>query len=114
MEEEKSGDEGVERSEGSPSKKGGGGSSGGNKAKMISVVVGVVVLLVAMIQFTRMSQRQMRVLELEIMLEQDRAQEAFREKAKQKRYDTRENNRQAEMLESQFKPMNQTGHPRAP
>ncbi|MEO5344864.1 MAG: hypothetical protein H7834_00625 [Magnetococcus sp. YQC-9] len=110
MEEEKSGgEEGSERAE-APSKKGGGSNNEGNKAKIISVVVGVVVILVAMIQFTRMSQRQMRALELEMMLEQDRAQETFREKAKQKRYDTRENNKQAELLESQFKPLNQSGH----
>ncbi|MBF0341239.1 MAG: hypothetical protein HQL95_09815 [Magnetococcales bacterium] len=85
-----------------------------SNSKMISVIVGVVVLLVAMLQFTRMSQRQMRELEMENVLQQNRAQEEFREKAQKKRYDINENNKQAEMLESQFKPLNQTGHPKEP
>ncbi|MBF0192624.1 MAG: hypothetical protein HQL99_16030 [Magnetococcales bacterium] len=113
MEEENNGDERPERAEG-PSRKPAPQDSDSSKSKMISVVVGVVVVLVALLQFTRASQQQMRELELEHTLQQNRAQEVFREKAQQRRFDTIENNKQAEMLESQFKPMDQTNHPREP
>ncbi|MBF0271851.1 MAG: hypothetical protein HQL98_07305 [Magnetococcales bacterium] len=113
MEDENNNDERPERSEG-PSRRPSPQDGDSSKSKMISVVVGIIVVLVALLQFTRVSQRQLREMELEQILQQNRAQETFREKAQQRRFDTLENNKQAEMLESQFKPMNQTVHPREP
>lgn len=112
MEDENSSDERAERSEGSSRK--GKAPAEANKSKLISVVVGVVVLLVAMFQFMRISQRQVQQMYLEEVLQQNRAQEEFRAKAQKKRFDTLENNKQADMLETQFKPLNQTGHPSEP
>ncbi|MBF0614760.1 MAG: hypothetical protein G8237_13755 [Magnetococcales bacterium] len=111
MDDENGSNERPERSEGSSRK---GAPPPASNSKMISVVVGIVVLLVAMLQFMRISQRQMEQLYLEEKIHQSRAQEEFRAKAQKKRFDTIENNKQADMLESQFQPLNQTGHPREP
>ncbi|MBF0626744.1 MAG: hypothetical protein HQL91_00845 [Magnetococcales bacterium] len=104
MEDENGNDERAERGE--SSKKGTEPKAG--NGKMISMLVGLIVIVVAMIQFMSISQRQMREMMLEEILQQNRAQEAFRVKAQQRRFDTIENNKQADMLESQFKPLEQS------
>ncbi|MBF0213914.1 MAG: hypothetical protein HQM00_10195 [Magnetococcales bacterium] len=111
MEEETPNDDKPERND---SSKKGAPAESGSTSKVISIVVGLVVVLVALLQFTRISQKEMQQLQLEETLQQNRAQEAFRLKAQQRRFDTLENNKQAEMLESQFKPLDQTSHPREP
>ena len=82
-----------------------------NVTVIVVVVVVIVLILVALLQVSRMSQNQLRELELESVRQQYRQQMDFRAKASNRRFDTIENNRQADMLETQFKPLGQTTSP---
>ncbi|MBF0126597.1 MAG: hypothetical protein HQM02_05230 [Magnetococcales bacterium] len=108
-------DEPSERGESSSKRRGASEPSESSKKKVISIVVGLVVVMIAMLQLTRMSQRQLREMQLEEMATQYKQQIEFRDKAIQRRFDTIENNKQADMLESRFKPLEEpAGSPTRP
>lgn len=79
-----------------------------NSMKVITIVVGVIVVLVALLQISSIQQREMRLLEMESQRQEYQKKMEFRARGLQKRFDTIESNRQADILESQFKPLEQT------
>ncbi|MEO5330497.1 MAG: hypothetical protein H7839_00620 [Magnetococcus sp. YQC-5] len=83
-------------------------ASGHNQGKIISIVVGILVLLIVLFQISSMSQQKMVAIELEKKQVRYKQQMEFRDKALQRRFDTIENNKQADMLESRFKSAGQT------
>lgn len=93
-------------SETQPRKSKKGVETNSNKSKVISVFVGVSVLMIALFQVSRISQRELQLLQWEAVRMQYQQKMAFREKAERRRFDTIENYRQADILESRFKPIN--------
>ncbi|MBF0296184.1 MAG: hypothetical protein HQL96_13425 [Magnetococcales bacterium] len=98
-------DEASERSEPSSKRKGAVQQDESSKTKLISIVLALAAVMIALLQYTRISQQQYRSMRMEEMAQQYRQQVAFRDKALQRRFDTIENNKQADMLESRYKPL---------
>ncbi|MBF0179415.1 MAG: hypothetical protein HQM03_05230 [Magnetococcales bacterium] len=107
-------DEAPERSEPSSRRKSAAQQDdGGGKTKLISIVLALVAVMVAMVQYTRISQERYRAMRMQELAQQYRQQVEFRDKAVQRRFDTIENNKQADMLESRYKPLESvTAHTR--